>query len=75
MGGKAEWLDAEAAGRYLNLPTTTIYQMVRDGRLPALRFPVRIDRQHLDTVLERCRLKPGELAHLNRSRRQRRSEA
>jgi excisionase family DNA binding protein len=70
MDGEAEWLNTETAGRYLNLPTTTIYRMVREGRLPALRFPVRIHRQHLDTVLERCRIKPGELAHLNRSRRQ-----
>ena len=60
-----EWLTAQEGASYVRLPLNTIYQMVRDGRLPALRFPVRIQRQHLDTLLERCRIKPGELAHLN----------
>jgi excisionase family DNA binding protein len=60
-----EWLDAEAAARYLDFHVNTIYQMVRDGRLPALRFPVRIRREDLDTCVERCRIKPGELRHLN----------
>lgn len=58
---EAEWLDAEAAGRYLNLPTDSIYRMIQDGQLPALRFPVRISRHDLDACFERCRVKPGEL--------------
>jgi excisionase family DNA binding protein len=58
-------MDAEAAARYLNFHVNTIYQMVRDGRLPALRFPVRIRQEDLDACLERCRIKPGELRHLN----------
>lgn len=65
MDGEGDWVDAEAAARYLDFHVNTIYQMVRDGRLPALRFPVRIRRQDLDTCLERCRIQPGELAHLN----------
>jgi excisionase family DNA binding protein len=60
-----EWIDAEAAARYLNFHVNTIYQMVRDGRLPAMRFPVRIRQEDLDACLERCRIKPGELRHLN----------
>jgi excisionase family DNA binding protein len=62
---EAEWLDAEEAAKRLDFHVNTIYQMVRDGRLPALRFPVRIRRSDLDGLLERCRIKPGELAHLN----------
>jgi excisionase family DNA binding protein len=65
VAGGDEWLDVEAAARYLGFHVNTIYQMVRDGRLPALRFPVRIRREDLDTCLERCRIKPGELRHLN----------
>jgi excisionase family DNA binding protein len=65
VAGGDEWLDAEAAARYLGFHVNTIYQMVRDGRLPALRFPVRIRPEDLDTCLERCRIKPGELRHLN----------
>ena len=55
----------EEAARYLAFHPNTVYRMIREGKLPALRFPVRIRRQDLDTVIERCRIKPGELAHLN----------
>lgn len=66
-------MDVEAAARYLNFHPNTIYQIVRDGRLPALRFPVRIRQRDVDTCLERCRIKPGDLAHLNPYVRQRQS--
>jgi excisionase family DNA binding protein len=69
MAEETEWLDAEAAAHYLNIHTNTIYRMVRNGTLPALRFPVRIRREALDACLERCRIKPGDLAHLNPGRR------
>lgn len=62
---QAEWFDVEAAARYLAFHPETIYRMIREGRLPALRHPVRIRREDLDACLERCRIKPGELAHLN----------
>ena len=62
--GDEEWLDVEAAARYLNFHPNTIYRLVHDGKLPALRFPVRIRRDDLDTCVERCRILPGELAHL-----------
>ena len=65
MDSAAEWLYAEAAARYLHLHPNTIYRMVREEKLPAVRFPVRIRRQDLDSVLERCRIKPGELFDLN----------
>ena len=68
---KDEWLDAEAAARYLRLPTRLIYGMVRGGQLPALQFPVRIRRQDLDACLERSRIKPGDLAHLDANKRRR----
>ena len=60
-----EWLDAEAAAAYLGLPTRLVYAMVNAGQVPALRFPLRIRRQDLDNCLERCRIRPGELAHLD----------
>ena len=61
----AEWLDVEATARYLDVHPNTIYRMIRDGRLPALRSPVRLRREDLDACLDRCRIRPGELAHLN----------
>ncbi|MFN2505050.1 MAG: helix-turn-helix domain-containing protein [Acidimicrobiales bacterium] len=60
-----EWLDAEAAARHLGLPTGFIYAMVNADQLPALRFPVRIRRHDLAGCLERCKIKPGDLAHLD----------
>jgi len=65
MAEEAEWMGVEEAARLLDLHPKTIYQLIRDGKLPAVRFPVRIRRQDLDGLLERCRIKPGELAHLN----------
>lgn len=56
---EGEWLDVEAAAEHVRLPVNTIYRMVRDGRLPALRFPVRIRREDLDTLLDRCRTSPA----------------
>ena len=60
-----EWIGVEAAARLIDLHRNTIYRLVREGRLPALKFPVRIRRQDLDDLLDRFRVKPGELAHLN----------
>ena len=68
---KDEWLDAEAAARCLRLPTRLIYAMVRGGQLASLQFPVRIRRQDLDACLERSRIKPGDLAHLDANKRRR----
>ena len=64
MAGGDEWLDAEAAARHLDFHVNTIYQMVRDGRLPALRFPVRIRREDIDACLERCRSRHSSGRHL-----------
>jgi hypothetical protein len=60
-----EWVDAEAAARHLGLPTRLVYAMISAGQLPALCFPVRIRRQDLDGCLDRCRIKPCDLAHLD----------
>lgn len=60
-----DWLSAEEAGRCLNLPASTIYLLIRDGRLDASRDPVRVRRKDLDACLERCRIRAGQVAHLN----------
>lgn len=64
VADEAEWLDIEAAARYVGLSANTLYRLVREGKLLALRFPVRVRRQDLDAVTEVCRIRPGELAHL-----------
>ena len=58
-----EWLDVDAAARYLCLPASTIRRMIRHGHLATLRFPVCIRRQELDACLDRCRIKPGDLSY------------
>ncbi len=60
----SEWMDVGAAARYMSLSESTIYRLIHEGRLPALRFPARVRRHDLDRLVERCRIKPGELAHL-----------
>jgi excisionase family DNA binding protein len=60
-----QYLDAKTAAERLNLPLSAIYRMIESGRLPALRFPVRIHSDELAKLVDRCRIKPGELRHLN----------
>lgn len=52
VAGEAEWLDVEAASSYAGLSGNTIYRLVREGRLAALRFPVRVRRSDLDRGFE-----------------------
>ena len=66
VGNHEEWLDAEAAGRYLDLPTSVVHRLITDGQLDARSFPVRVRREALDACLERCRIKPGDLPYASR---------
>lgn len=59
------WLSAKEAARYLNVSEGTIYDLIAAGKLEAMHPPVRIKRSALDACLAACRIKPGELAHLN----------
>ncbi|MCA1708124.1 MAG: helix-turn-helix domain-containing protein, partial [Actinobacteria bacterium] len=60
MADDDEWLDAEAAARYINLPIGSIYRLVHEGRLEAVCPPVRVRRQDVEDCVERCRIRPGE---------------
>lgn len=59
------WLSAKEAARYLNIHERTIYDLIAAGKLEAIHAPVRIKRSALDACVTACRIKPGELAHLN----------
>lgn len=63
-----EWIDPAEAARLLNLPERIVYTLIEEGKVPAVRWPVRIRRSDLDQCLEASRIKPGDLAHLNRYR-------
>ncbi len=56
-----EFLTVEEAARRLRLPERTILGLINDGKFTALRWPVRIPADEVDAVLERCRIRPGEL--------------
>jgi len=59
------WLSVDEAARYLNLPNRTIRRRISAGDFKAVGSPVRIRRQDLDDYIDQCRIKPGELVHLN----------
>jgi hypothetical protein len=61
VGNHGEWLDVEAAGRYLGLPVGTVDRLIRDGLLEGTRHPVRVRREALDACIERCRIGAGDL--------------
>ena len=65
LAGLEPYVDAKTAAARLNLPVNAIYRLIESGKLPALLFPVRIRSDDVATVLDRCRVKPGELSHLN----------
>lgn len=60
-----EWIDPAEAARLLNLPERIVYTLIEEGKVPAVRWPARIRRSDLGLCLEACRIKPGDLAHLN----------
>jgi len=60
-----DWLSIDEAARHLNLPNRTIRRRVTEGLFEAVGSPARVRRRDLDVYVERCRIRPGELAHLN----------
>ncbi len=61
-----DWLGAPGAAEYLGVTLRTVYKFVDQGDIPAYKLGrvFRIRRSDLDDFLERCRVQPGELAHL-----------
>jgi len=59
------WLRVDEAARYLNLPNRTIRRRVAEGICEAVGSPARVRRRDLDVYVAQCRIRPGELAHLN----------
>ena len=60
-----DWLEVDAAARFLSVPRAVIYRLIDDGMLPARQSPTLIRRRDLDDCVERCRIQPSQLAHLN----------
>lgn len=65
MGLGPEWLDASEAAEYLGLSPGAIYGLSAKGELRTTGWPIRVHRVDLDAYIQRCRIKRGQLAHLN----------
>jgi excisionase family DNA binding protein len=61
-----EWMSTEAAAAYIGVTSRTLYRFIDEGHLPAYRFGrvIRLRTDDVEAYIERCRIKPGELAHL-----------
>lgn len=64
-GQEHEWLDPTEAARYLRIPLGTLYRLIHERKLSARRDPLRVRRSDLSTCIEQCRIRPGQLAHLD----------
>ena len=62
-----EWLSTEQAAKRLGVTARTLYRFIDEGDLVAYRFGrvIRLKPTDIDNFVHRCRIKPGELAHLH----------
>lgn len=60
-----EWIDLESAAHFLGLTPKLMRTVVVEKQLEVRRFPLRIRQSDLQGCLERCRVQPGALAHLD----------
>lgn len=58
-----ELLSPAEVARVLYIPEWLVHSLIVEGKLPAMRSPVRVLRSDLDQCLEACRIKPGDLAN------------
>lgn len=66
----ASWLGTPQVAEELGLTPRTVYGLVNRGELVAHRFGrvIRVRRADLDDFLDRSRVEPGSLDHLNQTR-------
>jgi excisionase family DNA binding protein len=61
-----DWLSTKAAAARVGILPRTLYAIIDRGDVPAYKIGrlLRLRRHEVDDFLERCRVKPGQLAHL-----------
>lgn len=59
------WLDAEDVAGYLRVPVATVRALVHGGQLECQHFPIRVRLRDLERFVEKSRIKPSDLAHLD----------
>ncbi len=60
-----EWVDVETAARALGLAPNVMRRVMVTGEFEVRDLPLSIRRSDLALYLERCRIRPGALAHLD----------
>ena len=60
-----EWLDTTETATYLRIPLGTLYRLINERRLATGGDPLRVRRSDLAACIEQCRIRPGQLAHLD----------
>ncbi|MDQ1443870.1 MAG: Helix-turn-helix domain [Acidimicrobiaceae bacterium] len=66
-----EVLSVEEAAALLGVSPTSLRQYVRNGDLATVGSPPRVSRHDLNAFVERCRITPGQLTHLDPNVRRR----
>jgi excisionase family DNA binding protein len=61
-----DWAGAPEAAAYLGIMQRTLYRMIDRGQLPAYKVGrvIRLRWADIETFIESCRIRPGELYHL-----------
>ena len=60
-----EWIDLASAAQALGLNPRLMRRVVNEKQLEVRTPPLRIRRSDLEGCLERCRIQPGALRHLD----------
>jgi excisionase family DNA binding protein len=69
-----DWLSAPEVAKLLRLELHTVHALINRGELqaevtntgrPRARRAIRIQREAVDDLIERVRVKPGDLRHLH----------
>lgn len=60
----ADLLDVTEVARLLGRHPNSVHRLVIRGELTAYGVPRRFKRQDVLAYIERCRVKPGDMAHL-----------
>jgi excisionase family DNA binding protein len=63
---ETEWLGTKDASARLGITLRSLYRFIDEGDLPAYKFGrvIRMKVEDIDSFIESCRIRPGQLEHL-----------
>ena len=61
-----QWMSTDDAAEYIGVAPRTLYRFIDEGSVTAYRFGrvIRLKASDVDTYIDGCKIKPGDLAHL-----------